>query len=523
MSPSPAPSRIPLARPRAAGRAFVVMLGLAGVTVGRALTTEERVLKSNFQVEYLREPPPVTQLRDLIAQGTLYARSRVHYFRWDWREETIDGPAPTRDHHMLGLGGSLVFRSARYQGWSALVGLYGSDPLHATNTDPAVPRTNFGRTGKDTYRTQPDGSEKPILVLAEALAEYRRDRVTLRAGRQILDTLLLASNDSKMVPNTFEAVRLDWRARPTTRIGLATVSRQKLRDRTAFHSLIAYARLYGNDDTGANRGLTPQNLAAAGRRIDSPLWLLTAEDQSLPHLRLTAEAARLDGLLAIGALEAAYEGRVARRWTLSAALRGLRQWDCGAGAIGGAALSGVFARDRSFTASADDQARLASYRDPRDATGGLLAARVAAGRGPVLVTLGWSRVADRADLLNPWRGFPTAGYTRAMGQIDWFAGTANQMARIDCDLGKNRRFARRALALAYHRMNYDDRKVRAGSISLNDRALLLADATASLHRWPRTSLRIRAGFLSAEARPGAPAAPDHDSYRDLRVELNHLL
>lgn len=512
--------------PRGFGRgvrtAVGLALGIASAGPLTALRTDERLLRANGQVEYLRDPVAAESVGQMFTHGVLFSRSRTHFFGWDWANEKTSGTSQSRDHATLGVGGSLIFRTARYEGWNATLGLYSSVPVLGANTRPAAPLTNFARAGKDTFRAQPDGSEHPLYVLAEAAAEYRRGAFTVRVGRQIIDTTLLSSNDSKMIPNTFEALRTEWRPRPATRVGAAWVTRQKLRDRTAFHSPIAYQRLYGNDDSGAHRGLTPQNLQAAGRAVDTPLWLGTIDDRSIKNLRLTAEAVALEGLFATLVADACYEVKTAGQWTLGTGLRGLYQRDHGAGTIGGAALAGTYARDRVFTAAAADRLRLAAYRDPFAATGGLWAARVTAARGPLQGMLGRSQVADRADLIAPWRGFPSGGFTRTMAQLDWLAGTTNWTARVDYDLGKNALCSLLTCAASYHRMDFDARKIEAGAVTLTDRALLAFDLTTSFRRLPRTAFKVRLGLLNADAKPAVPVAIDYESYRELRFEMNHL-
>jgi len=45
--------------------------------------------------------------------------------------------------------------------------------------------------------------------------------------------------------------------------------------------------------------------------------------------------------------------------------------------------------------------------------------------------LGYSKIADKADFTTPWRAFPTGGYTRAMGQTNWYANTSSYLLRAD--------------------------------------------------------------------------------------------
>lgn len=501
---------------------FLALPALFVCAPAAALQTPDRVLKANMQVEYLREPARADSWSEWFTRGTLHGRARLHGFAWDWNTAKTTGTGQTRDNAMLGAGGSLIFRTARWQGWSATVGGYTTVPLLADNTDPQVPQTNFGRAGKDTYRTRLDGSEAPIHVLAEAFAEFRSADWTLRAGRQMIDTALLASNDAKMVPQTFEAARAEWRAVPRAKFAAAIVRRQKLRDHSSFHSVLAYEKATGNDDSGAHRGLTPRNLARGGKDAEPALLLWAAETQPVKPVRLALEYVGVPGAFALAVGDASAELKLGSGWTLTPGVRWLRQFDRGAGAIGGAAISGAFALDRTFTADAADRRQLASYRNPASVDGGLAAARVALARGPWAFSAAVANIEDRSDLIAPWRGFPTGGFTRLIGQVDWLAGTRNRMVRADYDFGRTRLTSALKAMAACSWSDCDDRKVAAGTVTLTDRRVLGFDVTASFHRLPQTEFKLRTGAVQADAKPSATDPRNYESYRELRLEMNHL-
>lgn len=500
---------------------FLILIALTGSTVA-ALTTPDRVLRGNMQVDYLRKPAEATSWSEWLAQGTVYGRVRTHFFAYDWDTEKDTGGSQTRDNDMWGLGGSLIWKSARWQGWSVTLGAYSTVPLHDGNTDARVPLTNFGKSGKDTYRTRPDGTEAAIHVLAEAYAEYAAPTWTVRAGRQIIDSMLLSSNDSKMIPQTFEAARFDLRLAPSTKFTVATVLRDKLRDHTTFHSLIAYAKPTGNDDSAAHRGLTPQNLARAGKEEDPVLWLATVEAKPRSDLKLAGEVVALPGEFATVAVEAVWEIKLADGWVLSPAARVLRQFDRGAGAVGGASLTGCFALDKTFTTSAADLRKLASYSDPRSVDGGLWATRAVLTRGPLGLTVGMAEIADEADIIAPWRGFPTGGYTRLMAQVDWQAANSNWMTRIDYDFGKTRVTSSLKASVAYVRIDCDARKIAEGTMALTDRGFTNCDVTAVFHGLPQTEFKVRFGSARADAKPSTTDPRNYESYREMRFEMNHL-
>ena len=49
--------------------------------------------------------------------------------------------------------------------------------------------------------------------------------------------------------------------------------------------------------------------------------------------------------------------------------------------------------------------------------------------------LAYTKVADKADIIAPWRGFPTAGFTRAMSQYNWYANTKSYMVQANLQCG----------------------------------------------------------------------------------------
>ena len=59
------------------------------------------------------------------------------------------------------------------------------------------------------------------------------------------------------------------------------------------------------------------------------------------------------------------------------------------------------------TPVANLSAKASGYDDPNDLDGKLFAAKVDVKKGPFGMRLGYSKVSDNADIIAPWRGFPT--------------------------------------------------------------------------------------------------------------------
>ncbi|MGZ8546378.1 MAG: OprD family outer membrane porin, partial [Sulfuricurvum sp.] len=328
------------------------------VTSAHALKTEDRILKGNYQVEYTKTPGDVNSFTEMFTEGDVYGRLRSNAFMWDWDNEN----SAVQDNDMWGLGGSLVAKSGFYHGFGATIGFYGVTQVLDDNTIPGS-TTNFGKAGKDMYHTRADGSEGGMGVFAEAYGEYKNGKTDVKVGRQMIDSIMLASNDTKMIPNTFEAAVIENKDIPNTTVRAGYIMSQKLRDHQTFHSIIAFEKYNENDDSGAHKGLTPTLISAAGEDVNPEMVLATAQNTSIPNLKLNAEYVGVNGFVNTAIAEANYKIKLSEAWTLTPGVRYLRQMDDGAGAIGGASLSGKAAT----TANGGSAAGRAVYGDPSSA------------------------------------------------------------------------------------------------------------------------------------------------------------
>ncbi|MDD2837660.1 MAG: OprD family outer membrane porin [Sulfuricurvum sp.] len=476
-------------------------------TSAHALKTEDRTLKGNMQVEYTKVPGDVNTVAEMFTKGEVYGRIRSNMFLWDWDNEKLNS---TKDHDAWGLGGSLIYKTGFFNGFGATLGFYGTVPLTAENT---IGTTNIGKAGKDTYRTAADGSEEAIGVLAEGYLEYKAGKTDLKVGRQIIESTLLASNDTKMVPNTFEAAVVENKDVPDTKLRLGYITQQKLRDHQTFHSILAYQKRVENDDSAGHAGLTPAKIAAAGEDKDPEMIFVTAENKSIKNLKLNADYYNIDGFFSTLVLEANYKIALGSDWSLTPGVRYLRQMDDGAGAIGGAALAG------NVTA-----ASAKGYTDPTSVDASMWAARLVLANGPFSLMGGFSKVADDADIIAPWRGFPTGGYTRSMAQYNWMANTKTWMVQAKYDFNKAGLVPGLNVAADYADMNYDDAKMLAGSLKYSDRTIFHVDAIQTFKALPNTEFKLRFATVNADPLLKTPITDttDYDSYNEYRFEINYM-
>ena len=96
-------------------------------------------------------------------------------------------------------------------------------------------------------------------------------------------------------------------------------------------------------------------------------------------------------------------------FSVSPGIRYIKQFDNGAGEVGGASYS------KGLSAT--------GYKDIDSLEAQMIAARVVTKINNYKVNLGYTNILDEADLITPWRGFPTAGYTRSMARYNWKANT----------------------------------------------------------------------------------------------------
>ncbi len=489
-------------------------------TSAYALKSEDRNVKGNYQVEYLKTPGAVNSIGEMFTEGDVYGRLRTNTFWWDWDTEKTSGASQTRDNNMWGVGGSLVYKTGFFHGLGATAGFYGAIPMHNDNVDPAVANTNFGKAGKDTYHTRADGTEGAMGNFAEAYLEYKTGKTNVKVGRQGIDSIMIATNDTKMIPNTFEAAVVENKDIPDTSIRAGYIMAQKLRDHQTFHSIIAYSgsdKIAYNDDSGVHKGLSVTNIRNRGNGdIDPEMRLLTVSNKSIPNLKLDAEYIGLKGFFNTVIAEANYQIKLNDAWTLTPGIRYLNQMDDGAGYIGGATLSNKLQNVAVGTSSG-------GYKDARNADGSIIMARLVAASGPLELSAGYSKISDDADIIAPWRGFPTGGYTRSMAQVDWIANTKNWAVKAVYDFGKAGLVPGLLVAADYENMNFDDKKAFASGFT--DRDIFHVDVWQTFKALPNTEFKFR--FATIDADPAYTSATvqgtvDNNSYNEYRFEINYL-
>ena len=485
---------------------------------------EKRTLNPNRTLTYNVVPGEAESLVDVFTKGVFYGRIRINTFAYDWNDEEIFA----KDNWSTAIGGSLLYKTGYFKGIGATVGLYTSqNPWHMDHDDII-----FLKSGKDVlsrYDVIKD-DDYYMNVLAQAYGEFKLGKSSIKFGRQIFESLLTRSNDTKMIPNTFQGLTFCSKDLDKTTIKLAWLTSQKLRDHTEFHDVLTYGNgsftdkstteeikltaWSNNDDSAMHRGLSWSNYIKAGENTDKDLYIAQVDNSSIEHVKLMANVTAVPDVLTTTTFETHYT-IPAGDFKLIPGVRYLYQFDNGGGNIGGASLTGLLA-DGSITGG---------YKDSTSLDGWLVAARVdfKQAQGPWMMRLGYSHIGDEADIVAPWRGFPTGGFTRAMGQYNWYANTDTWMLQSTYNFGKSGLVPglNTMFRLAYQ--NYDEKKrVAVDDLEIylepTDRIVLHLDLIQKITAMPGLEARIRMAFVNADN-----TLNDWDpSYNEYRFELNYL-
>ena len=456
-------------------------------------------LAGNRKVTYVVQPGQADSLEDFLSKGVWYGRLRQNTFAYQWDQEA-DGKR--KDNYAQGIGGSLIYRSATLEGFSFTAGIYTS---HSPFIKMDQEDIGLLKAGKDVLsrRSVKLDDNYNLTVLGQAFVEFKNPNLDLQLGRQLYESLYTASNDTKMIPNTFDGVTASIKMSDKSKLRIAWLTEQKLRDHTASHDVITFKDAGGDswanqDDSAIHKGLSYAAFTAAGKSVNHDLWVMDYQNNQIEDLALKITAFAVPEVFQGIAMEGDASLAIGS-WKFTPGVRVMFQLDDGAGAIGGAAISGVV-----------NSLNPAGYSDPDSLDSKLWAIRgiFAAPSGAVEYMVAYSKVADEADFLTPWRAFPTGGYTRAMGQYNWRANNQTFMLQAKLNFEKLLGWDGMNSTIRYAIQDEDESK------GYDDRKVLHIDLTQKLGgRWKNTELKFRYALVDDD---GA------NSYAEYRFETNYL-
>jgi len=319
-----------------------------------------------------------------------------------------------------------------------------------------------------------------------------------------------------MIPNTFDALLYTNKALPDTKFRIAYIAAQKLRDHATSHDIITVKDKNGdkwnnNDDSGAHKGLTYANFVREGKDPNHDMSIIDFNNKSIKNLNVTLSYLSVPGVFMDGVAEAHYKiPLLDTGWSIRPGARYFYQKDMGGGDVAvddnGKALDHTGKVATGYDKSVTKDHSLSSY---------LVALRtdILVPNKKGFIRFGYSHIANKADIIAPWRGFPTGGYTRAMAQYNWFANTTSYMIQA------NYKVTKMFLASArYAIQDFDDKKDNTQA----DSNILHIDTITNISK--RLQMKTRMGFVKAKdnIKKSDGSTKSDVSYNEYRLEFNYL-
>ena len=471
-----------------------------------AQETPRATIKSNGTIRYFEGIKTAQNFGDMFLESNIYGRVRNNNFYFDWDHES-DAKS---DEFVAAVGASIIMQSAKYNDFDFLAAFYGS----FSDFDSSDSLSHF-KSSKDTfsrYNYAKDG-DRYMAVVGQANINYTGFKDTsIRVGRQLVETFYTKSNDTKMIPNVFDGGVIATNLIPDTQLQLAYLARGKNRDHTINHSVLMYddrdsssfTNWNGNDDSAMHKGISYTRLKAAGKPTDSPLLILDFKNSSIQNLKIDTSFYNVPELLSQGMLEANYQFNF-DGFSISPGVRYVRQFDDGAGSFASASLSG--------NAIANDE----GYKTPNSLNAQMIAARIVARVSDYKINLGYTNILDEADLVNPWRGFPTSGYTRSMGIYNWRANTKSYRIELVRNPNKDDVYRSLFIQASVLYVDSDEKKMILSSAKKSDYLYYYIGFVQNIPSLPELQWRLRLGYAEFKDSPGSEL-----NYLDSRFELNYM-
>ncbi len=446
-----------------------------------------------------------TDVASAFKEGKLDGRIRAHYMAADYVDNSSTG-VDKLDSKGLAVGGSLIYKTASLYGFSAGVGAY-------TTQNPGGITENKGTSAnyvsnKDLFWDAPSNNPynygKGFSVLAQAYVQYDIAKTTVKAGRMLLTNPFMNPNDTKMIPTAFEAYTVTTKELSDTEI-------------TATHAVKYKERRRENFSTMSDSVDTPDAIKAyyhaegnAGTHDPAGVSILGVKNSSIKGLELQAWYMQWPSIVAQGVLEANYSVNFGD-FGLTLGGRYFKQYDRGAGDI----IKPMTGASGSYKLKGDDNDKIDTH---------MYAVRTIASYGPAKLLLSYSHTDKGGDLIAPWRGFPTEGYTRSMTQTDWNANTNAYKAQLDYNFSSIVKGVSAVLAYSYY--NRDETKVPYQSMThraYNNGDTIQWNFDVMYKPVKSTELKVRTMDQKNDVanKLGTNSANKNTSNKELRVEGNY--
>lgn len=397
-------------------------------------------------------------------EGKFDGRFRSQYFVTDW--DMHDGTNKDATATGFAVGGSFLYKTAPLYGLSVGAGLYttqnpfgltdvedgkmtGVDKFNATTSNDLFLREGSGATplsGTTPSKLVPYG--KGYAVLAQAYLQYEIEKSKITGGHFLMTNPWITPNDTKMIPIAVKGIDVKSNDLANTTIQIDYVNEIKERGMTHFGNMADTG-----DTPDAIKAYYTTTYSTAGTHGEAPDVLIAGvTNKSIDGLELQGWVMHWADLVDQGLIEANYAIEAGDA-IISLGGRFIQQNDKGAGAI-----------IKPKTNNGDTDQSIDSN---------LWAVRAITNYGPAKLLISASHTDDGADMIAPWRGFLTQGYTRSMTQTDWNADTNAYKVQFDYDF--NQMVSGLSAFISYS--SYDRNPIKKPYQSMTNRATQNDDTT----------------------------------------------
>lgn len=153
-----------------------------------------KVLDTFGKVEQ-KEVSAVDKLKKMFTEGKVSGQIRTVYAGYAHKEKSAT------DSYATAIGGMLKYELASLHGFNAGVAFTNSQDISLLT----------GAKGSYKHSNELSSSKGHYAELTEAYINYTNAGFNLRFGRQMMDTPLADGDDTRMIPNTFEAYMLNYK------------------------------------------------------------------------------------------------------------------------------------------------------------------------------------------------------------------------------------------------------------------------------------------------------------------------
>lgn len=469
-----------------------------------------------------------TDLAGAFKEAKVDGKVRFNYFNWQWNDlddytngtvgttYAANGGTLNKDSSIAAIGGSLGIKTAPLYNISVQAEFFTSQPLSAFSRNEVYAKSGADLDLRDAFNTSstranicgtgvcqnPGLALDAINVLGIANVQYQFAKTNITLGKQYFDTPMTGTNDSKMVPNTFDGYTAVVNDIPSTVVTLGYIRKMKPRNQDQFVGLL-------DSDSDVNKGLRTSGVTttitkALSENIPDYLGVIGIVNKSISNLELQGWFYRLDGILDDTILEANYKIPF-NGFALTFGGRYMIQQDKLNGKLGA----------NVDVASADGVGT--GYTNKTSLNSSLYALRAILEYGAAKFQYGYSAVADKADILAPWRGFPTGGYTRPMKIENWDANIKSWMLSFWYDFGKAGFVNGLDFNINYLVDNRDESKLQPKG----DMKTITADINYKFNKSLSGRLRFGDHDDKGNAQYEKLKTPKGWDFREYRAELNY--